>query len=380
MRVIPVLMSPCVWDTFAWLKVMAVFPGPDLPLSRCSKHQRDEYLVSLVKEISGLVSAPNLEMPRPFLETNPSGGAEDKAGRTLAPSSSEHRPLAVESNSAQLRTRLEEKLRRLSVEWIRDEDELVPFLEFLRRILQCPSAIGADGLERPLADFLMEYHDETLSRLDQALESSCGQDHSVGARALIEIIDMVTPFQIPRDLLDWVLMQRGQPVFQRAAPGVVCAEVVAARLDGQPTRFNLERGGVRIPNRIGETLNRGALDAPDGALHVFLRDLYLSANLDLGRPDEAQSLSALVLTARLRGFFAKWKSKTRGRSPYVVVKLPEEGNDRAHWMRVLAQVKQGVEHLLFLELFDDPEAQEFEGGLVSFLHTRLESVRSQKSP
>jgi hypothetical protein len=81
----------------------------------------------------------------------------------------------------------------------------------------------------------------------------------------------------------------------------------------------------------------------------------------------------------LRGFFEWWKDRHE-RAPYVVFRMPKDPNDRTNYERALVQIKEGVEHVMFLEYYADPAAFKVEGGLLGFLHTHRDSERKWKTP
>ena len=58
LRVIPLIVRPCLWDTVDWLKAMQVRPTEARPLSGGNEHQIEEDLVALAREIRDLLAKP----------------------------------------------------------------------------------------------------------------------------------------------------------------------------------------------------------------------------------------------------------------------------------------------------------------------------------
>lgn len=372
MTVVPVLLSDCVWEVVPWLAPMQMRPDPKKWLSS-RKERGVAELSEIVREVHSLLRLPpskGADFPDPGSAINDAVATQSEGDEHDAKRRSE------------LKLKLKKKLKTLSKEVIRDDDEDKPILEYLHETLRCDFPLGQGDIEDRLADFLTEYRTFTLSGLDKAYSRICGKEQKAIASRISEIIDLVTPLQIPQDL--WVRIgeqiKQRKAVLERAAPGVVFAEAIAARCDGKPWRVELELQGMKMPNRIGELLKPpDALGAPDGLLHALLMDIYKSAGLDIGGIEEVATMGTETLKARLRGFFGDWASSHDDRLPYVVVKMPEDPDDRARWMRVLEQVKEGLEHLILIELCSDPEAHTFEGRLLKYLHTRRDSERKWKN-
>jgi hypothetical protein len=296
-------------------------------------------------------------------------------------------PKPAESNEqkrSEVLNKLKKKLKSLSSEKISDEEDDEPkgLLVYLHKTLRCDFDLESSGLEERLVAFLMEYRPYTLTGLDKAYSLICDQNLKKAASRIDEIIRLVFPFQLPQELWACVLEQhkQGQTVLENAAPGVVFAEAVAARIDGKPIVVSLDGKDIKAANRFGPfPIEHPPLDAPDGTLRSLVKDLFLSAHLETGRTGEAGTLTVPDMMSLVRGSFEWWRNRHE-RAPYVVVRMPKDSNDRTNYERALAQIKEGVEHVMFLEYCADPAALMVEGGLLGFLHTHLVSERKWKTP
>ncbi len=67
-----------------------------------------------------------------------------------------------------------------------------------------------------------------------------------------------------------------------------------------------------------------------------------------------------------------------GRSPFVLVTMPQRPEDEKAWLRVLAEVKEQVEHVIFIEISVSSEVNTLEGFLFKCLNTRLTSEHGWK--
>lgn len=54
LRLVPILLSPCHWDTVSWLRQMNLRPDPKRTLSAGTEHQIDEDLAAIAKEIQAI--------------------------------------------------------------------------------------------------------------------------------------------------------------------------------------------------------------------------------------------------------------------------------------------------------------------------------------
>jgi hypothetical protein len=275
------------------------------------------------------------------------------------------------------RTQIRDKLRRLSKETIKHDGEETPILNHLCAILECPIAIGPDQAEGRLAEFLLEYHELTLPALVRAFTQMMGQGDKTIASRLGEIIDLVTPLQLPPQLWDGIRGQVAQnpAVLERAATGLICAEAVAARLEG--LAMSVVRGTdgkLKLPSLVGQfSAEHLPLGAPDGAFTTVVKDLYLASNLGLGRMMGSDSARIDKMLRDLAGSFRSARL-IQERVPYVVVKLPEGREDRKHWLQAIESVKREIKHdVMFIELRSDPDVLGFDGFVLTCLNTRFES-------
>jgi TIR domain-containing protein len=364
MRIVPVLLSDCDWPAVEWLAAMQIRPDPKVPLNSLSVPKVASELTKIVQEIRKLLASPTPEGPDPASVTKPAESDEQKRSETL--------------------NKLKRKLESLSSEKVSDEEDDEPkrLLVYLYKTLRCDFDLEPSGLEERLVAFLMEYRPYTLTGLDKAYSLICDQNLRTAASRIDEIIRLILPFQLPQELWACVLEQhkQGRTVLANAAPGVVFAEAVAARIDGKPIGVSLDGEGIKARNRFGPfPIEHPPLDAPDGTLRSLVKDLFLSAHLETGRTGEAGTLTVPDMMSLLRGSFEWWRNRHE-RAPYVVVRMPKDSNDRSNYERALAQIKEGVEHVMFLEYCADPAALMVEGGLLGFLHTHLVSERKWKTP
>ena len=364
MKIVPVLLSDCDWQAVEWLAAMQIRPDPKRPLKSLKGDKLDDALTKIVQEVRGLLASPTPKGPDPASVTKPAESNEQKRSEVL--------------------NKLKRKLESLSSEKISDEEDDEPkgLLVYLHKTLRCDFDLEPSGLEERLVAFLMEYRPYTLTGLDKAYSLICDQNLKTAASRIDEIIRLVFPFQLPQELWACVLEQhkQGRTVLANAAPGVVFAEAVAARIDGKPIGVSLDGEGIKAPNRFGPfPIEHPPLDAPDGTLRSLVKDLFLSAHLETGRTGEAGTMTVPDMMSVLRGFFEWWRNRHE-RAPYVVVRMPKDSNDRTNYERALAQIKEGVEHVMFLEYYTDPAALMVEGGLLGFLHTHRDSERKWKTP
>jgi hypothetical protein len=364
MTVIPLLLTPCLWDMIPWLARMTIRPDPKRPLSGYKAHQRDECLAALAREICGLLEAPL-----------PSSTGTRNTSDLIPP---------VEEVQCARRTALENRLERLSSETIADEEsgQELPALLFLYNTLKCTFETEPQDLPSGLARFLTEPAEVTLPRLVRAHLRACDLGRREIANQLGQIIDLVTPLQIPVSLWRRVLEQlkQGQSVLERAAGGLLCAEVLTARVDGK--HITISHGAdnkLSARNMIGQfSSEQIPLGLPEGDTDLVLKHLYLSKHLGQG-PDRAATQPNREETARVLKRSFETHKVIHDRVPYLVVKLPQNPDDRTHWMRVLAQVSREVEHLIVVELSTDPNVKDFEEVLLTCLNTRFDSERKWKT-
>ena len=59
LRVIPLIVRPCLWQAVEWLAAMQVRPKDDQALSGVTDHQAEEELVELAREIQALLATPS---------------------------------------------------------------------------------------------------------------------------------------------------------------------------------------------------------------------------------------------------------------------------------------------------------------------------------
>ena len=126
--------------------------------------------------------------------------------------------------------------------------------------------------------------------------------------------------------------KQGRTVLANAAPGVVFAEAVAARIDGKPIGVSLDGEGIKPPNRFGPfPIEHPPLDAPDGDIALLVKDLFRSAHLETGRTGEAGTMTVPEMMSVLRGFFELVEKPPRT-SP-LRRRQNAQGSQRSHQLR-----------------------------------------------
>jgi hypothetical protein len=227
------------------------------------------------------------------------------------------------------------------------------------------------------ATFLTQPREETLPQLIEMHLRLCDLNQKENASTLGAVIDMVTPLQFPPDLWRKVREQiaAGGPLVRGAAAGIVTAETVATRIDAseKPGSVKLTKGsagGLTSPHLMLPTSfkpDEGPLGNPGSELERFVRELYASTRSDI-------SLSFDLMVYQLRGDYKAHKG-IHHRSPFVLVSMPRRPEDQEAWLRVLAEVKKWLEHVILIELSDSSEAHTLEGILFKCLNTRLASEK-----
>jgi hypothetical protein len=277
-----------------------------------------------------------------------------------------------------LRAQIRNKLGELSREKMRIDGDEQPTVDLLCKVLDRPLSAGQQRAEDWLAGYLAAYHELALPVLNRIFELSRDQAARSVASRISELIDLVTPMQIPPEVWKSVQEQVAQnpAVLQRAATGLICAEAVAARVGGSPMRVGAGTGPgrkLKLPSFAGQfSAENLPLGPPEGSFAAVVKDLYLGRSLGMGGaagPDATSPEKMLKdLAKSLR--FSKLQHE---RVPYVVVKLPEGLDNRKHWIDVLAAVKREVNDVMFIELRSDPDAQGWDGFVLTCLNTRFDS-------
>jgi TIR domain len=384
----PVLLSECPWQTVDWLKRMQFFRYSDEALEGQEESQINRYLASLAKRVHQVLD------PGQHTRLPPKGEIESRTpGERIAPP--EKPPGTVtevargteadgahENRMADIKLRLLEKLEALADEGIDVHGKKKPVLQFVLEILGGDLVTEQGRPAERLSAFLMEPCQVTLPRLVKAHRAICDRGHKETAKRIGEIIDIVTPLQIPQHLWDRVREQLNsrRAVLEGAAGGLLCAEAITARLEGKHVTITEGSDGKPLPaNMIGRfPAENTPIGSPEGNRDLVLKDLYLSHHVPVGGA-LAASPRAQEMAKELQGVLRALRD-INDRVPYLVVKLPEDSNNRAHWINVLAGVTEAVEHLIVVELSIDPDALALEGVLFSCLNTRFNSERKWKTP
>jgi hypothetical protein len=193
---------------------------------------------------------------------------------------------------------------------------------------------------------------------------------------------MVTPLQIPSCLWCKVRNQiaAGGPLIREAAAGIFTAETVATRIDGteKPTTLKLTvgpDGNLTSPHLMRRTAYNpdvAPLGEPGSMLERFVTEIYATTRSETSLPFE-------LMVDELHGEFEAHKT-IHGRSPFVLVSMPQKLEDQDAWLRVLAEVKKQLEHVILIELSADREAHKLEGILFKCLNTRLASEQKWNRP
>src|SRR5207249_5008571 len=96
-------------------------------------------------------------------------------------------------------------------------------------------------------------------------------------------------------------------------------------------------GKLNPPLYRGKHSLEGAIGSPGGGYASFVEDLFERNNLSRESMDLAGMLK--YLNDRFAGFV-----DVHHRPPYIILKLPEDGNTREAWMSNLADFKKKVAH------------------------------------
>ncbi len=123
-------------------------------------------------------------------------------------------------------------------------------------------------------------------------------------------------------------LKQGQAVLERAAGGLICAEVITARLEGKQVTITHGADGRPLArNMIGQfPAEQTPLGSPEGDVELVLKDLFLSKNVSVagervaaapGRQEMVRVLKAVLRNARRRSMTASrtlWSSCRRTRT------------------------------------------------------------------
>jgi hypothetical protein len=257
-----------------------------------------------------------------------------------------------------VRSKLERILTSLEGKTIEYHGNPVPVLEYLAR------EIGGGSPSKPanpvdhLAVLLSSGGRQIRRSLRESVKLSSQQDRKEVATRISEIVGLVFPLQIPPDLWARVRCDGQTRARLGKAAGLITAEAVAAREAGAP--MSIEKGldgKLSAPSLRGQPPLLGTPGALSGPYHPFVKDLWEATGFDGLAPDVAQMLS------QLRGFYKSWE-EDHDRPPYIFVELPAQCDDRAAWVRALAEFREKVDYVLILEKCGDLEFHELEGTLM----------------
>ena len=132
-------------------------------------------------------------------------------------------------------------------------------------------------------------------------------------------------------------------------------------------------GRLTSPHQVNRSAYRpdeAPLSDPGLALARLVTELYAFTHGD-------RSLPLDRMIDQLRGEFKTHKA-IHGRSPFVLVSMPGKPEDQEAWLRVLAEVKKRLEHVILIEISDSSEAHTLEGFLFMCLNTRLASEKRSR--
>jgi hypothetical protein len=261
---------------------------------------------------------------------------------------------------------------------VEDDYEKRSILDWLlQKLGRSVPSMPDDNKWEVAATFLTQPREETLPQLIEMHLRLCELDQKENASTLGAVIDMVTPLQFPPDLWRKVREQIAarRPLVRGAAAGIVTAETVATRIDAseKPGSVKLTKGsagGLTSPHLMLLTSFKpdvGPLGNPGSELERFVRELYAATHSDI-------SLAFDRMVDQLRGEYKTHKA-IHGRSPFVLVSMPGKPEDQEAWLRVLAEVKKRLEHVILIEISDSSEAHTLEGILFKCLNTRLASEK-----
>ena len=249
--------------------------------------------------------------------------------------------------------RIKARLKKLSGT-VEDDDEKKATLEWLLLELGQPASGKEDDQCERAATFLTQFREEILPQLIGMHRRLCDLEQKENALTLGAVIDMVTPLQFTPDLWRKVREQIAarRPLVRGAAAGIVTAETVATRIDAseKPGSVKLTKGsagGLTSPHLMLSTSFKpdvGPLGNPGSELEGFVRELYAATHSDI-------SLAFDRMVDQLRGEYKTHKA-IHGRSPFVLVSMPGKPEDQEAWLRVLAEVKNRLEHVILIEISD----------------------------
>ena len=227
---------------------------------------------------------------------------------------------------SEIKAEIKERLAAIANEKIKPGRRETTILPYLREVLG--PGTGQCGSEDELAEYLLEPRETTLDTLVAVHKELCEKDKHEQALPLGEIIDLITPLQMPRELWDSVndQIRRSRPLIENAAPGLVSAEVIAARIDatsqGLATPLGVSGGDddhINYTHMIQErSTTYFPLKRPGTTMHSFVGDLYAS---QFGTDPGGELMSPEDKLARLRGDCRSWRNIHK-RSRYIVVQLP----------------------------------------------------------
>jgi len=86
----------------------------------------------------------------------------------------------------------------------------------------------------------------------------------------------------------------------------------------------------------------------------FVRELYTQEHSET-------TLPLSTMEDRLLGEYRAHKLIHGGRSPFVLVTMPQRSEDQEAWLRVLAEVKERVKHVIFIEISTASEVNTLPG-------------------
>ena len=85
LKIVPVLLSQCVWAAAGWLAAMQIRPDPKRPLKSLKGDKLDDALTKIVEEVRGLLASQTLrEKSRPDDDSDRRGKHREKIVRALA--------------------------------------------------------------------------------------------------------------------------------------------------------------------------------------------------------------------------------------------------------------------------------------------------------
>lgn len=255
-----------------------------------------------------------------------------------------------------------------------EEDREVWLLDLVSQELDEGGPSSGRDLSEHLASFLagrrdVEHVGVLVSRVFCLL---CGQGKEAEAKIIGDVVDLMLPLCLPRDVLGqaWGQLQgHGAVLIQGSVARKTGAEILVAGLFKKPTRW-----GTSSTEPTGEQLvgfEDVPIGDPDQNEESALRDLY-AATYYPGDKVKGMSNAVRLTAAQMRkDLSGHYRSRRLGprRPSYCAVEFAATESDRQNQKKLIANL--AIPELLFVELKPDSETRELESFVIHCLSTRL---------